>query len=829
MERLKLLLLLLIVFPVNLTAQEEDWYLNKPISEIRFDGLTSISVNELMGIVRPYFGQPYTDDLSWDIQGKLYALDYFNIIIPKIIPAESDAESVILIFQVEEKPLVDDVVFAGNSGIRKGELADTVLVKVGDLLSPDALRADEQVIIDYYLEKGFIDVEVSSSYTIDEQNNNAIVLFTINEGSQTKISGILFVGNDKHVPDNALRNLIKTKAQSLFNKGLFVETKLQEDVKSIERYYGDRGLIDARILDVNKEIVLDEKQNLRKMRITFVIEEGDVWSYGGMTFHGNRVYSDTELEEVTAQQAGKVFNRTKFQIDFQNISDLYYENGYIFNNFTYEEIRTESSREITYAVMIVERDRAHIENIIIRGNDKTKSYVIRREIPLEEGEVFSKAKIVEGMMNLHNLQFFDVVEPQPYPSETDGLMNLIIDVSEGKTSDIGFGLSFSGGPDFPISGLFNWKDRNFFGRGQEVGAEARISRDVQSVTVQFTEPRLLGRRWSGGISLSWEHDVNHRINQDIDGNGLPDPYDSWQVYNAVGRVVPPDHQMVYNSHYISPGFTTGNIWPTRYGRFGISGGLRSTWEYINYDETINRPHNPDIRDNLHTWKYDDTVFVKISWDTRDLIFDATKGFVLSEKLTFAGILPTSRREYIKSVSRFSYSYMLFDIPVNDEGGTFRSVLYLNSAFQALFNKPWSDIESDSQRDGFYVDGMFIARGWVPKSGYRYLWDNTVQLKFPIVPSILAFDIFFDAVGSWVVTQGDYSTSNALNNMHISDWRFSLGGGLRFANPQFPIGIYLVKKFKWDNQGNINWTPEPRYTEFKNGGLDLVVAFSLDIY
>jgi len=829
MRRSTLLLLLFIFLSASLIAQETDWYLNRPILEVRFDGLNSISVNELMGIVRPYFGQPYTDALSWDIQGKLYALDYFNIIIPKIIPAESDAESIILIFQVVEKPLVDDVVFAGNTKIRKGELADTVLVKAGDLLNPAALHADEQVIIDYYLEKGFIDVEVNSRYTIDEQKNHAVVFFNINEGSQTKISEILFVGNDKHVPDNALRNLIKTKAQSLFNKGLFVETKLQEDVKAIERYYGDRGLIDARILEVNKEVVLDEKQNLRKMHITFVIEEGEVWSYGGMTFSGNRVYSDAELEDITSLQVGKVFNRTKFQVDFQNISDLYYKNGYIFNAFTYEEVRSESSREVAYIVTIVERDRAHIEKIIIRGNDKTKSYVIRREIPLEEGEVFSKAKIVEGMRNLHNLQFFDAVEPQPYPGETDGLMNLIVDVSEGKTSDISFGLSFSGGPDFPISGLFNWRDRNFLGRGQVLGAEASISRDAQSVTVQFTEPRLLGRRWSGGINLSWEHDVNRRINQDIDGNGLPDPFDSWQVYDAVGRVVPPDYQMAYHSHYISPGFTTGNIWPTRVGRFGISGGMRFIWEYVNYDEAIYRPHSLNIRENLHTWKYDDTISLKVSWDTRDLIFDATKGFILSEKLIFAGILPAARREYIKSVSRFSYSFLLFDIPVNDEGKTFRSVLYLNSAFQALFDKPWSDVEADTRRAGFYVDGMFIARGWIPQTGYRYLWDNTVQLKFPIVPNILAFDIFLDAVGAWVVTRGDDSIRNALNNMHISDWRFSLGAGIRFANPQFPIGIYLVKKFKWDNQGVLNWNPEPRFTEFRNGGLDLVIAFSLDIY
>ena len=829
MRRLKILLLLILFLPIPLIAQENEWYLQKPIKEIRFDGLSSVSENELLGLVRPYIGQSYTDSLSWDIQSKLYALDYFDIIIPEIIAGDSTSSSLILIFQVQEKPLVDEVVFTGNSKVRKGELVDTVLVKVGDLLNPGTLRIDEQAVIDYYLEKGFIEAKVTSGFTINEQTNSAVVIFTIDEGSQTKISEILFVGNGKQVTANALQNVMQTKPQSLFNKGLYVETKLQEDLKAIERFYGDQGYIDVKILDVNKEIILDEEQNLRKLVITITIEEGEVWTYGGMQFSGNRIFSTEELDAAVLQQIGKVFSTTKFQQDYQRITDLYYENGYIFNNFTYEEKRNSDRREISYVVQIIERDRAYIENIIIRGNDKTKSYIIRREIPLEEGEVFSKAKIIEGVSNLYNLQYFEVVEPQPYPGSEDGLMDLVVDVTEGKTSDVGFGISFSGGPDFPISGQLNWNDRNFLGRGQVLGAEINISPDVQSLTFRFTEPRILGLRWSGGIDLSWTHDVSRRINQDLDGNGLPDPYNTWQEYDAAGRVVPEDYQMEYESHYISSGLNTGYVWPTRLGRVLVSGGLRFTWEYVDYDDSVYRPQNEDIRDNLFTWKYDDSVSLRLGWDTRDVAFDTTRGFILSENITYAGLLPASRRDYIKSISRFNYARKLFDVPVNDKGGAFRMIFGFNTAFQALFDKPWSDTEADAQRDGFYIDGMFVARGWEPESGYKYLWDNTIQFKFPLVKNILAFDMFLDGVGAWVATDGEFKTSNALLNMHISDWRFSLGAGFRFANPQFPIGIYIVKKFKWNIFGDIDWNPEPDLTEFDNLGLDLVIAFNMDIY
>ncbi len=135
-------------------------------------------------------------------------------------------------------------------------------------------------------------------------------------------------------------------------------------------------------------------------------------------------------------------------------------------------------------------------------------------------------------------------------------------------------------------------------------------------------------------------------------------------------------------------------------------------------------------------------------------------------------------------------------------------------------------------DGFTVDGMFVARGWpVSTDRYKYLWDNSLELKFPLVPNILAFDLFFDAVGAW---QTDFAMQN--NFGKGEQWRFSLGGGFRFANPQFPIGVYLVKRFQWQD-GSLNWFPDtdangnPSYDdyEFNSWGMDLVVAFNMDIY
>ena len=819
-------------FSMSLGAQEAEWYEGKALVRVRFKGLSSVSNNELTGLMRPYIGRPYSDSLSWEMQSKLYALDYFDLIIPEIQSGDAQRTSVILVFQVQEKPLIDDVVFSGNSKVRRRALSDVVLVKSGSILNPGSLRIDEQAIIDLYIEKGFIDAVVEADYSVDESTNRANVIFRIDEGGQTKIREIRFVGNDEHVSDTNLRTLMSTKAQSFLNKGLFVETKLQEDLKKIELYYGDRGLVDAEILNVEKNIVFDEDANLNTMIITIFIDEGDIWSFGGLSFSGNSIYSVEELEELVTQVPGDTFNASLFQRGYQRITDLYYENGYIFNTITYKEQRDEEALSLFYQVNIIERDRAHIENIIIRGNSKTKSYVIRRELPIDEGEVFSKAKISEGMLNLYNLRYFDAVKPETYPGIEDGLMDLIIDVAEGKTSDITFGLGFSGGPDFPISAQVNWKDRNFLGRGQVLGARLTANFDKQQVSLSFTEPRILGKRWSGAIDLSYSHMIRRRVNQDRDLNGVPDPYITWSDMKNSRNSIPADTKMQYNSHSISIGLNTGYTWITRLGRLAFSPRLNFIWEHVTYDPLVYTPHNTLIRNNLDSWLYSDSISLRLAWDTRDILYDPTRGFLLSETFTYAGIFESaSNRNYLKSVSRFNWNLLLFDVPVGKKDGRFKAVLSIQSVFNAIFDKPWLASKGNiAETNGFIVDGMFIARGWPAVSGnyYRYLWNNTAQIKLPIVPRILSFDIFLDAVGAWRNSSGEGS---ALDRWSGNDWRFSLGAGLRFANPQFPIGIYLVKRFQWKNDV-FTWFPDdPGQTwyEFPGAALDLVIAFDLDIY
>ena len=123
MKKIGFLLLFFTFFAAGISAQEDpSWYVGKPIKDIRFTGLQNVSESELEGIVDPYIGKEFTDELFIELQSSLYALDYFEMFTPNAIPGDEEYESIIIEFEVEERPIVEKIELRGNSNLRKGEL-----------------------------------------------------------------------------------------------------------------------------------------------------------------------------------------------------------------------------------------------------------------------------------------------------------------------------------------------------------------------------------------------------------------------------------------------------------------------------------------------------------------------------------------------------------------------------------------------------------------------------------------------------------------------------------------------------------------------------------
>jgi len=833
-----------VIAGAGVAQEEKAWYQDKPIRDIVFEGLEHVPASDLEGITKFYIGKAFTDDLYWELLGRLYALEYFDTITSTAVRWDYEGTQMILRFTVKEKPIVSKINVVGNSGLRRNEILDVITLKVNDVLTPLRLLQDEQAIKNKYLEKGFPNVEVQSQ-TKPGDKGSIIVDFIITEGQKITIEAFRFefLGDEKPIfSERTLRRQLTLTEKGILRDGAFQEAKLIADRTALTQYYRDRGYIDAEVRDVALERRTDEK-GAERLTIIFYIYQGRQYTFGGIIFDGNHIFSNEQLSALIFSKVGDTANDTRIQADLLRVADLYYENGYIFNTIDPEIVKNPEARTISYQVHIVERGRAHIENIRIRGNAKTKDYVILREIPLEVGDVFSKTKVMDGLRNLYNLQYFSLVAPETPPGSNENLMDLIFDVEEQPTTDIQFGLTFSGSADpdtFPISGMIRWNDRNFRGTGNILGAEINASPDTQSLSVEYTHRWLFGLPFSGSFDITASHSKRKGLmdnappffngTEDEEKYAFPDGFDSYTAYaNDDDGLPSSEFLMPYNQWRLSIGMSSGYRWSTFLGNLSLGGGLRLGMIYTNYDSNVFRPFDPILRGEHNRWTPQTSLWTSLSLDQRDIYYDPSKGYYGIQRIGYYGIFSGEEEHYIRTDTKAEIFFTLWNLAVTDKW-SFKGVFGLHSGLSFIFPQPFHARPEIESANKLAVDGMFIGRGW--SSDYNNkglaLWENWAELRIPLAPGILSWDFFFDAAGV-KKTPGDFFSSFFTQDDSNSFFlRFSFGAGLRFTLPQFPFRFSLAKRFRI-RDGNLKWETGAIGGGSPGSGVDFVLSLAMSTY
>jgi outer membrane protein insertion porin family len=779
----------------------EEWYLEKPIRDVVFTGLVNVKAEDLKPVVEPYLGQPFGYELFERLQNAVVSLDWFERLEPVARDPDGTASAVVVEFQVTERPAASVVQVVGNSQLRTSDILEKVLLKQGDLVSTSKLESDKEAIRLLYLDKGYADVGVSYRTEPGEAAGSEKVIFTIVEGAQTKIKQVRFSGN-VWASEGTLRSKMDTKPPSLFDAGVFQAATLEADKQKIVEYYADHGFLDARVERVETEAQPGDGRN--ELVITVYVYEGEQYEYAGMSFEGNRVFPTAQLEALATQRTGRPVSRQKVLDDFQRVVDLYTENGYIFNQIQRREVRDEAAKAVAYVVSITEYDKAHIERIIFKGNEKTSEHVLRRELPIAEGDVFNRAKIIEGYRALYNLQYFSNVTLDTPTGSAPGLIDLVFTVEETSTADINFGVMFSGG-DFPISGTVKWNERNFRGDGQTLGVNVELSPLKQLASLNFYEPWLMGVRWSAGASFSINHAIETDVLQDFlapvffegdEAIAAPDPYATREEYLAAlaaGETIPDQYLMSYDAFEISLAFTTGYRTSTPAGMLGVRGSISSRLRYIDYDPLLNRPFEASERDNLNAFRVIDRISPTVYLDGRDYYLNPSNGWYLSQGFGFTGGVLFGSRHYIRTDTIAEGFLKLFSIPLFESwdwsivlaAHTGLSMILPQFRYSAGSGWDWDTVTDTT--DLLYIDGMTVGRGWRQMYGGA-LWDSKIELRTPLAKDVLTGVLFFDAAALWPAPED-------MAAMVIDDFRFSFGAGLRFTIPQFPIRLYLGKAFQ----------------------------------
>ncbi len=801
----KIFIILLCTFALllGISAQtSEDWYYGKEIVDIDFIGLESVDQLDLDSVVASFLGEEFTDEIFLEVLNRIYALEYFEDITPSAVPANASRNSVVLEFTVVERPAISKLIFQGNNEIRSGELLDAISIAENDIFIENNVIVDERQIRNFYFQKGFTNVSVSSE--IEHTENGVDITFVINEGRSTVISSIEFQGNTV-ISSQTLKRSLQLKEVGLFQDGAFQEAILEQDKQAVMYAYQSKGYIDMVIENVVREVLYNEEKNRDEVTLIYIISEGAQYFFNGLLTEGNLVFTNEELIDLLNMSTGDVFNQIRFQEGLAAIADLYYENGYTSNTFFPEIDKDAQNHLVSSTLYITEQSRSHIESIRIVGNEKTKDSVILREIPLETGDIFSKKKMETGLRSLYNLQFFSAIFPEIVQGSESNLIDIVLNVEEQSTVGVEFGLTFSGVTDatsWPVSAFANFSDKNFLGSGRSISANIMGSNDEQSISFNYGDSWFLGQP----LTFNAGFYVEHSASTSLYNNYLPSGVNNTEYY------------MDYNQLAFGFNFGLGKRWVWDEGTFTTTGGFTNAFLQNYYEASLYEPVDTVISDRHGKFGIENSVYARASFDARDLYYDPSTGWFARQQVSWTGLIPEVESEYFLTLDTKGEVYFtLLDLPVS-EIWNLKFVLAAYSNLSFLIPAYNSPIGSENILS---IDGMFNGRGWGQSSNAdqsygvegKAMWTSFLELRMPIAPGIFSLDFFMDAIAI------KDTPTDLFTNLSGDDFFYSFGPSMRFSIPQFPLRLLWAWSFKFDD-GKFEWN-----SETKNAGT-FVLSFNL---
>ncbi len=450
-----------------------------------------------------------------------------------------------LVIQVDEYALVNQVIFAGNKKIKDDELARYIHLKPQGSFSNAALDADTKRIKEAYSHIGRDDATVTTQI-IDLGESRVNVVFHINEGGRTKIVDINFVGN-KAFGDRRLSDVISTKRSNflsfLFRNDIYSEDKLRADEEALRKFYFNHGYADFRVVSSSAD--LNDAQD--KYTINITVDEGERYRFGDISVESSipGVSADL-LNALLKSRKGNIYSAKDVEDSIVALTEHVAGLGYAFAQVTPRGDRNFENRTIAVVYSVDQGPHTYIQRIEIRGNTRTRDYVIRREFDISEGDAFNQILIKRAKKRLEDLDYFSKVDISTAPGSAPDQVVLIVDVVEKSTGQFSIGAGYSTGQTSSsgkgISLQGSIAERNFLGRGQYIKVSAGGGLDgSRDYALSFTEPYFLGRRISAGFDIFRSTRSYQYYDSELTGGtirfGLPitDALSTQLAYNLVSE------------------------------------------------------------------------------------------------------------------------------------------------------------------------------------------------------------------------------------------------------------------------------------------------------
>ncbi len=739
-KRVLLLLLLILILPSGLLHAQELPIVNS----IELRGLKRIEESAVKSKITQKLGEPISTDKTNEDIKNIFKMGYFEDVRVEIEPFEGGVK---LIYVVKEKPTIVKIEFQGNREFDDAKLKEKITVTPGAIADVILIQDNANKLRAFYEEEGYWlsnIVPVVRRISDDEVS----LTYQIEEGSKVRIKKITIEGN-KAISAKKIKSVMETKEWWFFSfvtsSGYYRKALMDSDVEMIRNLYFNNGFIKAAVGEPKIQLTADKKG----MVITIPVSEGEQFKISSVEFSGNKIFGDDVIKRRITMVPNTPFSKETLTRDILSLSELYSENGYAVATITPELIPDETKKLVAVTIKIDEGDRYSIGRIEISGNTKTRDKVIRREVRLDERDVFNSSLLRRSYERINNLNYFETVEIIPKPRPEEKLVDLDVRVKEKPTGFLSVGGGYSSVDK--LIGMVDLTQANLFGKGQLLKIRGELGGQSAFYDISFRDPWFMDKEISFSASL----------------------------YNLTREYIE------YKRKAFGFGFGFGKSL-SEYVRGEIAYKIEQATIYDVADDA-----SVIIKDQKGT-KITSSITPFVVRDSRDNYLDPSRGSKNSIYFTYAGIFGDNY--FVKSEIDSAWFFPLGKTTVMLRGrfGVARGI--------------WGKELPLYER--FYVGGLYTVRGLDfgetgpkdPKTGDAIGGTEelifNVEYIFPIITDIKLEGVVFLDVGNAYEDFDEFGTL-----------RYTTGVGVRWISPFGPIRVewgYNLDRKPWENASKIEF-------------------------
>ncbi|MCK9454429.1 MAG: outer membrane protein assembly factor BamA [Sulfurimonas sp.] len=710
------------------------------INSIKYEGMVNMSESVALRMLNFDVGDTIDDKVLDESIKAYFKQGYFEDIWVTL-------KDGVLTFHFKEKPLISKIELKGWKENDAGIKESIIQIKVGALYDEKKIEAAKKRIIEAISQEGKIDSVVEIQKELLD-NGSYKITFLVNEGEEIIIEELAYSGVSGLDSDD-FDSMIANKEREFMgwfwgrNDGKMKVNELAYDPLRIRDLYMQHGYLDIDIKEPFAKVNFDNYT----ADISYQIKEGEVYYISAITIDQQKnVIEDEKIRELIKLEVGKPFNVQTFRDDSQRIKTLIADLSYAFVQVVPDLKKDKDKKEVEVVFKIMPGDKVKIRNVVIAGNSRTLDRIIRRELYLGPGDMYSLTDLSDSRNALGRLGFFDgnTIEEKRVDSKT---MDLVVKVKEAPTGNIQLGGGYGSYGGLLVSVAVD--DRNVWGSGINVGVKAERSSLTSSYSFSLTNPRLNDSDFSGNFSL---------YTSDYE-------YEDYTVLSD-GFIVGVGHRFTrYISGHIGYGFS------------------QNSYEFDETDTTLDTFYFEDYSKS--------SVTVSAKFDNTDDFYLPRKGFMLSQSIEQSGI--GGDAEFVKSRTNFSTYKGLEEWFGFDVIARYKARLYYVKETGYL-----------PTAERFYMGGIGSVRGYesyslsptiedldeddgVRRVGGEFTASNSFELSFPLVPKAkmrLVTYLDWGYIGTTEDSRSDYLVKD-LN-------RGGFGAGLEWFSPVGPIQLMFSK-------------------------------------